>query len=123
MSGSRADVLEGGDPAVGALYKFSGAVSFEESNQEVISLNGQWWASAGWCGPTFWVLNQIVFERAGGCDVDKGDSGGPFYFTQAGTPFPKVRIRGMVVGDDGQVCYAMKYSKISNLLGYTAYTI
>lgn len=121
-AGNRADVIEAGDPAVGNKYKFSGMASFEQVDQEVVSLNGQWWAAAGWCGTTFWVLNQIVFNRSGVCDVDKGDSGAPFYFTQAGNPVPTVRIRGMVDGKDAFGCYAMKYSKIHSLLGWSIYT-
>jgi hypothetical protein len=125
MYGTVAEVIEAGDPAVGSTYKFSGAVSFEKTGQQVLSLNGQWWAAAGasWCGTTFWVLNQVVFTRAGVCDVQSGDSGGPFYATQASNPVIDVRIRGMVVAKTGGECYAMKYSKIHTLLGWSIYTI
>ncbi len=119
-----ADVIEAGTPAVGAAYNFSGATRYEQTGQIVRSLDGKWWAS--FCGTTFWVLNLIVFNKSSVCDVRNGDSGAPFYFKSAGSPYPQIRIRGMVVARDnnsGPNCYAMQYTRIRDLLGYSILTV
>jgi hypothetical protein len=123
-SSTAAPVTQAGDPAVGSTYNFSGAVSGEKSNQVVLDVDARWWVTTGWCGDnTFWVLHLIAFARSGVCDVQLGDSGAPFYFKWTTTQ-PTIGIRGMVVAKsvDGHTCYAMKYSRIANALGYWIYT-
>lgn len=113
-------VIEAGNPAVGATYNYSGATSLERFNQEVLALDGEYWADNN-CG-TYWVMNLIVWHTKGtsSCAVRGGDSGGPFYFKQTTSP-EKARIRGIVNAHSTSECYGMKYSKISSLLGYSIY--
>ena len=124
--GVRANVHSAGDPAVGATYNFSGARTLGNSNQEVLNLEGEYWDNP--CGVTHWVKHVIVFARFNGdpwhCDVQQGDSGGPLYFRWDTEPFDTVSIRGMVTGknEESKRCFAMKYTRIRDLLGYSIVT-
>jgi hypothetical protein len=131
-SGTTGYVDSGGNPAVGATYRFSGAVSGERTNQLVDSLEGQFWTweSQDWCGTNntnpnsgFWTSNLIRFSRNDQCDGVPGDSGAPFYFkynSSAG-----LLIRGMVVArwplTAPNDCFAMKYTKMRDVLGWSIY--
>lgn len=121
QTGSAAIVESAGNPAIGNTYNISGAASYEHGNEKVTQLSGQWWASI--CGSTFWVLNLIVYSRSTSCDLVSGDSGGPIYFKWNTTP-PTVSIRGINVAQDltGPNCYAVKYTTIRDVLGYSVYT-
>lgn len=121
-AGTQANVTEAGNPGVGVAYRYSGAKTFENLNQVVISTNAQiWWDSDNdWCNPEsvggWWQLNLISWNRAGVCDTDFGDSGAPFYVKYGGTP-PGVGIRGMATARVGNVCFGEKWSRIQSLLG------
>lgn len=124
VNGTRADVREAGTPGVGSSYYYSGATTYENGQQKVLSIDGSYWANSGFCNQTFWVLNLIVWNRSGVCDVRGGDSGAPFYTKYGGTP-PQVGIRGMVTAHttNNTTCYGMKYTRIRDLLGYSILTL
>ncbi len=114
-SGTAIKVTQAGDPAVGALYNYSGATTLEHGSQYVTSVTGEYW-TGNLCG-THWVMNLIVWHTDwGGCAVDQGDSGGPFYFKWTTSP-ATAGIRGIVNAytSSHTTCYGMKYSKISSL--------
>jgi hypothetical protein len=130
-AGSATDAVAGaGDPAVGATYSYSGATTGVKANQYVESVLGQFWTWDGdtdWCGTGdpnpndgFWTSNLIRFSRNNACDALPGDSGAPFYWPWPSNP-PTVDIRGFVIASWGGDCYAMKYSRIHNALGYSIY--
>jgi hypothetical protein len=126
-AGTEADVREAGTPAVGASYRYSGATTYENANQVVISTDASlWWDTDNdFCNPEvaggWWQLHLISWNRAGVCDAQGGDSGAPFYVKYAGTP-PTIGIRGMATARLGNVCYGEKWSRISSLMGVSIYT-
>lgn len=128
LTGSRADVVEAGTPAVGAAYWYSGARTAEKSNQVVLSTEASiWWDDANdWCNPGdgggWWQLHLISFQRSGVCDTLPGDSGAPFYVRYAHTPYPQIGIRGMATAVDGNTCFGEKWPRISSLLGVSIAT-
>ena len=123
-TGTVANVVEAGEPAVGAYYSFSGATSFETPNQTVLSTDASVWVTNNWCTVSdWWELHLIAFNRSGHCDVQGGDFGAPFYFKYGGSP-STVGIRGFVVGYSGDLttCYATKWSRIQTLMGVSIAT-
>jgi len=127
IAGGRAKVTDYGTPAIGSSYRFSGRVTGETGQVEVVSeTDGSLWITPadGFCGPNWWLLHLIVFHSDAVCDGKPGDSGAPFYFKYNGPP-PTILMRGMVVArdrDSGPNCYAMKLSRMTSLSGYQVLT-
>lgn len=127
QTGSRGVVKGADNPVVGNQYNFSGATSYEKAYQEVTSITAT--AASDACYEGVYNLFQlIVFTRRinqePSCQVQRGDSGAPFYFKNSNFNPPRIYIRGMVIGysADGNVCYAMRYTRIRDHTGYSIYT-
>lgn len=97
-----------GDPAVGNTYWWSGRVTGENSTT-VTSVS----ASANWgCGA---VTGAVAFQNTekGQCFAQPGDSGSPLYLKQGTALY----ARGLLLAKDSEYCYALKWSKVSSILG------
>lgn len=121
--GTGIPVSGAGDPAQGATYNFSGSSSFEKTQQVVLSTTAV--ANQQICDePLGRITNLISFTQAGPhnvCNVQLGDSGGPFYYKFNGPTTASIRGIVIALSQDGTICYALKYSTITSLTGYHAF--
>jgi len=93
--------------------------------QEVLQTDGRVYVQ--WCDePSHFLTNLVVWARDDNgnqvCDVQRGDSGAPFYFEWYTSP-PQLSIRGIVSSYDTgtHVCYGVQYGTIQSKTGYHVY--
>jgi hypothetical protein len=103
--GGTAFVDSGGNPAVGASYCTSGAVSWLKCNKVVEATNVQACDANGNC-----TVGLVRYTHGDGATKD-GDSGGPFFFKYNANC---VAARGTIVGIAGQKGYSQMWNGIAN---------